>query len=93
MLDLLASIIMSRTTLDIDAPILDRLRERAAAEGKSMGQVASETLAVGLREQVASKPHPLRWPSQRMGKPLIDIDDKEALWRMLDEEHLRKLAR
>lgn len=85
---------MSRTTLDIDPPVLEQLRERAAAERKSMGQVASELLAPVFAEDGPSrKPRPLRWPSEHMGKPLIDIDDREALWRTLDEDYLRKLDR
>ena len=43
---------MPRTTLDLDATVLADLRRRAAAEGKSMGQVASEWLALGLQEEV-----------------------------------------
>jgi hypothetical protein len=53
---LLASSIMARTTLDIDAS------------------------------------PPLRWPSKRMGKPRIDLEDKQALWDLLDRESLEKTA-
>jgi hypothetical protein len=76
---------MPRTTLDLDASVLEQLRRRAETERKSMGQVASERLAVGLGEDSAGKTHPLGWPSKRMGKPRIDIEDKDALWRALDE--------
>jgi hypothetical protein len=76
---------MTRTTLDLDASILEQLRQRAAAEHKSMGKVASERLAVGLRENARGEPSPLRWPSRHMGEPTIDLEDKDALWRALDE--------
>jgi hypothetical protein len=83
---------MSRTTLDIDGMVLEQLRKRAAAEGKSMGQVASELLAPGLAgDRSARESRPLRWISKSMGKPRIDIDDKEALGRMFDREYLEKL--
>ncbi|HEY3758204.1 MAG TPA: hypothetical protein VGL37_00445 [Solirubrobacteraceae bacterium] len=76
---------MPRTTLDLDASVLEQLRHRAATEHKSMGQVASERLAIGLGEATSGKLHPLGWPSKQMGTPRIDIEDKDALWRALDE--------
>ena len=84
----LASDIMPRTTLDLDATVLEELRRRAAAEGKSMGQVASEQLAVCLREETAYEPPPLNWARKDMGPFKIDLEDKEAIWRLLDEEDL-----
>jgi hypothetical protein len=86
MLQLLASLIMARTTLDLDASILEQLRRRAASERKSMGQVASERLAVGLREDALCETSPLRWPTRRMGKPRVDLEDKDAVWRALDRQ-------
>jgi hypothetical protein len=77
---------MARTTLDLDASILEQLRKRAASERKSMGQVASELLAVGLREDAPRESSPLRWPSRRMGKPRIDLEDKDAVWKALDKQ-------
>jgi hypothetical protein len=90
---LLASNIMPRTTLDLDASILDQLRHRAASEHKSMGQVASERLAVALAEKATTQAPRLRWPSKRMGKPRIDLQDKDALWRALDEPQSKPRAR
>lgn len=81
---LLASHIMTRTTLDLDASVLEQLRRRAASERKSMGQVASERLALGLRGDTPKELSSLRWPSMRMGKPKVDLDDKDALWGALD---------
>lgn len=51
-----------------------------------MGQLASERLAVGLREGEPGEPAPLSWPSRRMGEPKVDLGDKDALWRLLDME-------
>ncbi len=42
---------MTSITLDIDPFVLELLRQRAKAERKTMGQLASELLAVSLREQ------------------------------------------
>lgn len=83
---MLASSIMPRTTLDLDISVLDQLRRRARAEGKSMGQLASERLAIALNEdEPAFEVPPLSWPSRWMGKPKVDLEDKDALWRVLDE--------
>jgi hypothetical protein len=86
MFNLLASNIMTRTTLDLDSSVLAQLRRRASAERKSMGQLASERLAVSLGEEMATEPGPLSWPALHMGRPRIDLDDKDTLWRVLDAE-------
>ena len=75
---------MTRTTLDLDASVLEQLRRRAANERKSMGQVASERLALGLRGDAPKELSPLHWPSMRMGTPKVDLEDKDALWRVLE---------
>jgi hypothetical protein len=77
---------MPRTTLDLDRSVLEQLRRRAASERKSMGQVASERLAVGLGGTASKEPARLRWPSRRMGRPAVDLEDKDALWKALDEQ-------
>ncbi len=90
---MLASRIMTRTTLDIDPSILEQLRRRAASERKSMGQVASERLAASLGEGAPKKRSRLLWQVKRMGKPLVELEDKDALWKVLGvsgpESHVR----
>lgn len=81
---------MPRTTLDLDATVLADLRRRAATEGKSMGQVASERLAGCLREEAPGQPRPLNWASKDMGLFKIDLEDKEAVWNLLDREELER---
>ncbi len=85
----ITSSIMPRTTLDLDATILAELRHRAAAERKSMGQVASEVLAMGLHEEPATEPPPLRWARKDLGLK-VDLEDKDALWRILDAEEAER---
>ena len=81
-----ASRIMPRTTLDLDASVLRELRRRARREHKSMGRLASELLAGALaRVDEASAPHDFTWTSADLGTPRIDLEDKEALHRVLDE--------
>ena len=75
---------MARTTLDLDPIVTEALRERAKREGKSMGQVASEALAVAFSDTPVDVP-PFEWRTHDMGLPLIDLEDKDELYRILDE--------
>ncbi len=75
---------MPRTTLDLDATVLRELRQRSRAEGKSMGQVASEVLTRALAADETEQP-PFEWISHDLGIPLVDLEDKDALWAILDE--------
>ena len=77
---------MPRTTIDLDAGVLRELKRRRRTTGRSIGQIASELLAGALRQSEPPKrrPQPVRWRSARMGAR-VDLDDKEALRRALDE--------
>jgi hypothetical protein len=79
---------MVRTTLNLDPTVLDELRERAACEGLSLGALASRLLATELKKPPPLKPSKLKWHAQAMGKPRIDVDDREALLEFLDREIL-----
>lgn len=76
---------MARTTLDLDLSVTQELRRRAKREHKSMGQVASETLAQAFARGPIEPP-PFEWKTYDMGEPLIDLEDKDALYRIFDEE-------
>jgi hypothetical protein len=76
---------MSRTTLDIDAPILDEVRRLQKREGRSMGEIVSELLSDALsRRPVEPEPEALEWTSRDMGAR-VDLTDKDALYTLLDE--------
>ena len=50
-----------------------------------MGRVASELLARALAEPPdAEAAPPLRWISRDLGKPRVDLEDKEAVQVLLD---------
>jgi hypothetical protein len=74
---------MPRTTIDLDPHVLHELK-RKRRSGQSLGQLASELLATALRQEARDEAPPLRWHSAPMGARL-DIGDKEALHRALDE--------
>lgn len=79
----LASSIM-RTTLNLDPSVMRELRRRSEREHKSIGELASQLLARGLREETESEPAPFSWVSGDLGKPVVDLEDKDALNALLD---------
>jgi len=76
---------MARTTLDLDPAVLRELRRRGAREGKSMGQVASELLARAVADAGDIPTPPFQWIVADLGAPLVDLEDKEAVRRILDD--------
>ena len=64
---------MARTTLDIDAAVMRALKRRQRREGKTLQALAADVDTV----------EPFEWPAKRM-EALVDLDDKDALWRVLD---------
>jgi plasmid stability protein len=76
---------MPRTTIDLDATVLRELRRRSTREGKSMGQMASELLARAVAEPMDVPPPDFTWAAEDLGLPLIDLEDPEAVRRVLDE--------
>lgn len=81
---------MARTTIRIDDPVLRDLKLLQRREKKPLGQLVSELLAeaLGRRYSAArvSEP-PFVWHSQPMGFK-IDLEDKDAVWALLDREDL-----
>lgn len=78
---------MPRTTLDLDRFVLEGLRRLSRREAKSMGQVASELLAPALAERGRSpdrREPPFRLRTAPLGRPHVDLEDKEAVWAALE---------
>ena len=77
---------MARTTLDIDTPVLEELKRMQKRQGKTLGRLVSDLLARALSDRASrtSEPAPIQWISKDM-KPRVDVDEKDALWRALDE--------
>lgn len=76
---------MARTTLNLDPSVMRELRERSARERKSIGDLASQLLARGLREEGKEPSPTFSWVSRDLGKPMVDLKDKEALNKVLDQ--------
>lgn len=65
--------------------MLRLLKERQQRERKPLGQLASELLAEVLAaDRAPQPPAPLRWTARPLGLR-VDLEDKEALRRILDE--------
>ncbi|MBN1960676.1 MAG: antitoxin [Deltaproteobacteria bacterium] len=75
-----------RTTLDISMPVLREMKNLQRRTGKSLGNIASELLSQALAARSANtKPAVFKWTAQSMGASRVDLRDKEALRRALDE--------
>jgi len=77
-----------RTTLDLANPVLEELKALQKREGRTLGELASQILAEGLREKKKSRVREegprLQWRSQPMGAK-INLHDKDALFRAMGE--------
>ncbi|MCY4583284.1 MAG: hypothetical protein OXE50_10895 [Chloroflexi bacterium] len=80
-----------KTTLNIDDTVMQRLREESARRGTTMSALVEAALRTILDEKPAKPTELLPLPSWNMGKPLVDISNREELYRVLYEEHDRKL--
>jgi hypothetical protein len=60
------------------------LRRRSKRERKSLGELASQLLARGLREEPSPQSRPFSWVSGDLGAPVVDLEDKDALDAVLD---------
>jgi hypothetical protein len=75
---------MPRTTVDIDASVLRELKKRQELEGKTLGQLVSELLAKAIESESDTEPRPFSWVTKDL-QPRVDLEDKDALWSVLDE--------
>jgi hypothetical protein len=72
-----------RTTIDLDDDILRALKRRQREERKTLGQLVSELLAQALATEPRA-PVDIRWATADL-RPRVDLDDKDAVWAVLDE--------
>lgn len=74
-----------RTTLDIDDPVLKELKRLKRREGKSLGRLVSDLLAVALGGQGGRTRPGVRfaWKARAMGAR-IDLDDREAVYDVME---------
>jgi hypothetical protein len=76
---------MARTTLNIDAPLLQELKKLQKRDGRPLGRIVSDLLAAGLSGgEPPTRREPFRWRSRRM-EALVDLEDREAVYALIDE--------
>jgi hypothetical protein len=72
-----------KTTLNIDDSVMARLRRESARSGRTM----SELVATALRRLLQARPDAVELPplpSFKSGGALVDIADREALYRAME---------
>jgi hypothetical protein len=72
-----------KTTLILPDHVVRELKRRAARRGETLSAIVAETLRRGLAQpDEAPAPPPL--PRHRMGRPLVDVADRDALYRAME---------
>jgi len=72
-----------KTTLNIDETVMARLRREAAQQGRTMSDLVETALRQLFRDQ-RSRPELPPLPSFHSGGHLVDIADREALYRAME---------
>ena len=67
-----------KTTLNIDATVMARLKREAARQGRTMSEMVETALRLMLRGERKHAPLP-ELPTFRGGRELVDIADRDAL--------------
>ena len=75
-------IIHMKTTLIIPDTLMRELKRRAARRGETLSAVVAEALRRGLAEPAVGELPPL--PVHPMGRPLVDVADRDALYRAME---------
>ncbi len=74
-----------KTTLNIDDRVMAQLKQEAARRGRTMGELVETALRLFLqREADRETPPPL--PRFGSGGHLVDVADRDALFRAMEEE-------
>lgn len=71
-----------KTTLVIPDTLMRELKRQAAQRGETLSAVVAEALRRGLAEPTTEDLPPL--PTHSMGRPLVDVADRDALYRAME---------
>jgi len=77
-------VIHMKTTLNIDDTVMDRLRRESARSGRTMSELVEMALRQLLQRRSAA-PELVPLPSFDSGGALVDVADREALYRVMEE--------
>jgi plasmid stability protein len=74
-----------KTTLNIDEQVMVRLKAEAARQGRTMSEMVETALRRSLEPDRPRPPlRPL--PTFRGGRELVDISNRDALYRLMEED-------
>lgn len=73
-----------RTTLIIDDELFRRLKRLAAQENRTLSEITQEVLRRGLQQPGKPRRGAVKLPAFRMGRPLVDVADRDQLYEVLD---------
>jgi hypothetical protein len=72
-----------KTTLNIDETVMAELKREAARQGRTMSELVESALRLLLRSQrKRGRPPPL--PTFSSGGALVDVADRDALYRAME---------
>lgn len=80
-----------RTTINLPAALAEAAKAKAVAEGRTFTSLVEE----GLRNVIDARSEPpaaaTRLPvsGRAGGRPLVDLEDHDALWEALDADGVR----
>ena len=73
-----------KTTLEIDATVMAQLKREAARQSRTMSDLVETALRLLFRPRKA-RPELPALPTFRGGGTLVDIADRDALYRAMEE--------
>lgn len=76
-----------KTTLIIDDIVMARLREEAARRKKTISELVEAGIRLLLTESAEGETGPPKQkplPSFKGGRPLVDVSDRDALYRAME---------
>lgn len=77
---------MKRTTLILDPQAFRRLKQVAAAEGRTLTALVNEFIRLGLEARRTAKPARRKnLPVYSMGIPKVDLADRDSLYSLMEE--------
>jgi len=74
-----------KTTLMIDDTVMASLKREAARQGKTMSELVEAALRLFLMKRPPARRR-IKLPVFHSGGHLVDISDREALYRVMEEE-------
>lgn len=76
--------LMQRTTLVLEDACIDGVRDMARRDGRQLSEVVNELLAEGLRRRKAKRRKVFTLPVFSMGRPRVNLGDRNALEALMD---------